>query len=326
MSTRRGNETLDTYLLKVFCILMAERSVSRTALKLNQSQPAISVALKNLRALFHDPLLVREKGGMVPTERALAIFEHARTALGAIDSMLETEGAFVPEQSRQVFRIGSPDYLAPVFAAAVVGRFRREAPHARLMLHALGPHFDFEQSLAEGRLDVVIGNWPEPPDRMHLSVLLEDEIVCLMSADHPLAGRPMDLEDYRKAMHVVPTPYSISQRGMIDTVLTSLRVAREEVVEAQSFMLAPYLLPGTDLIFTTTRHFARYYAGLLPLAIVESPIDFPPMRFYQLWHARNHHAPSHQWLRRLLAECGRSIYPDKRPAAGDGPAVPAAPG
>ena len=33
MSTRRGSETLDTYLLKVFSILMAERSVSRTALK-----------------------------------------------------------------------------------------------------------------------------------------------------------------------------------------------------------------------------------------------------------------------------------------------------
>ncbi|WP_269500155.1 LysR family transcriptional regulator [Castellaniella sp. S9] len=314
MATRRGNEALDTYLIKVFCILMAERSVSRTALKLNQSQPAISVALKNLRAIFHDPLLVRDKGGMVPTDRALAILEHAKAALGAIDSMLESDEDFDPAQSRQVFRIGSPDYLAPVFAATVVGRFRREAPHARLMLHALGPDFDFEQSLAEGSLDVVIGNWPEPPDRMHLSVLLEDEIVCLMSADHPMAGRPMALEDYCQARHVVPTPYSIRQRGMIDTVLTSLRVERDQVVEAQSFMLAPYLLPGTDLVFTTTRHFARYYAGLLPLAIVDSPIDFPPMRFYQLWHPRNHHAPSHQWLRRLLADCGRSIYPDRQPA------------
>ena len=106
MSTRRGSETLDTYLLKVFSILMAERSVSRTALKLNQSQPAISVALKNLRQILQDPLLVREKGGMVPTDRALAILEHARTALASIDSMLEAGGAFEPDSSRQVFRIG----------------------------------------------------------------------------------------------------------------------------------------------------------------------------------------------------------------------------
>lgn len=312
MSTRRSSETLDTYLLKVFCILMAERSVSRTALKLNQSQPAVSVALKNLRAVFNDPLLVREKGGMVPTGRALVILEHAKAALSEIDSMLATEEAFLPEESRQVFRIGSPDYLAPVFAASVVRRFRREAPNARLVLHALGPDFDFEHSLAEGELDVVVGNWPEPPDRMHLSVLLEDEIVCLVWEGNPLAERGMSLDDFCKAVHVVPTPYSISQRGMIDTVLTSLRITREECVEAQSFMLAPYLLPGTDLVFTTTRHFAQYYADLLDLCIIKSPIDFPPMRFYQLWHACNHRVPSHSWLRRLLSECGRDIYPDKQ--------------
>ncbi|CAM5186432.1 DNA-binding transcriptional LysR family regulator OS=Castellaniella defragrans OX=75697 GN=HNR28_002265 PE=3 SV=1 [Castellaniella defragrans] len=244
---------------------------------------------------------------MVPTGRALDILAHARSALGAIDAMLETEEAFEPTRSQQVFRIGSPDYLAPAFAASVVARFRHEAPRARLMLHALGPDFDFEHALAEGDLDVVIGNWPEPPDRMHLSVLLEDPIVCLMSADHPLARRRMSVDDFRRVPHVVPTPYSISQRGMIDTVLTSLRIQREECVEVQSFMQAPYLLPGTDLVFTTTRHFARYYAGLLPLAIVDSPIDFPLMRFYQLWHARHHRAAAHQWLRRLLGDCGRSL-------------------
>lgn len=312
MVTRRSSQTLDTYLLKVFCILMAERSVSRTALKLNQSQPAVSVALKNLRTIFNDPLLVREKGGMVPTGRALVILEHAKNALSEIDSMLTTEADFCPDESRQVFRIGSPDYLAPAFAASVVSRFRREAPNARLVLHALGPDFDFEHSLAEGELDVVIGNWPEPPDRMHLSVLLEDEIVCLVWEEHPLAARGMSLDDFAKAVHVVPTPYSISQRGMIDTVLTSLRITREECVEVQSFMLAPYLLPGTDLVFTTTRHFAQYYADLLALRIIQSPIDFQPMRFYQLWHARNHRVPSHSWLRRLLSECGRDIYPDKQ--------------
>lgn len=309
MSTRRGSETLDTYLLKVFCILLAERSVSRTALKLNQSQPAISVALKNLRHVFQDPLLVREKGGMVPTDRALAILEHAKSALASIDSMLEVDKDFDPATTRQVFRIGSPDYMAPDFSAAVVARFRREAPNARLVLHALGPEFDFEQSLAEGDLDVVIGNWPEPPDRMHLSILLEDEIVCLMAADHPLVSRGMTLEDYIRIPHVVPVPYSITQRGVIDTVLASMRIQRHECIEAQSFMLSPYLLPGTDLVYTTTRYFAQYYAGLLPLAIVKPPIDFPPMRFYQLWHARNHHSASHRWLRHMLGECGRQMLP-----------------
>lgn len=307
MAIRRGDDPLDTYLLRIFCLLITERSVSRTALKLNQSQPAISAALKRLRDILGDPLLVREKGGMVPTERALALLSHAKGALAEIDRMTGGPESFDPHTTRQEFRIGSPDYLAPVFVSSVVERLRREAPQARLTLHALGPNVDFERSLAEGDLDVVIGNWPEPPHRMHLSMLLEDEIVCLVSAHHPLAKKGFTPEDYLRAVHVVPMPYSISQRGVIDSVLASQRINRDERVMVQSFTAAPYVLQNTDLVFTTTRHFASFYAKLLPLAIVPSPIAFPPMRFYQLWHDRNHNAPGHIWLRRLLSDCGRRI-------------------
>lgn len=309
MSARRSDELLDTYLLKVFSLLVSERSVSRVALKLNQSQPAVSVALKRLREIFGDPLLVREKGGMVPTEKALSLLPHARSALAEVEQMLVQPEAFDPHSSRHDFRIGSPDYLAPLFMGSVSARLRRQAPHARLSMHALGPDFDFERSLAEGELDVVIGNWPEPPDRMHLSVLLEDEIVCLVAADHPLAARGLGLDDYRRAVHVVPMPYSVSQRGVIDGVLAANRIDRDERVVVQSFNLAPYLLPGTDLVFTTSRHFAAFYARLLPLAIVEAPVAFPPMRFYQLWHQRSHHAPAQRWLRGLLGDCGRRLQP-----------------
>ena len=309
MTLRRGDDPLDTYLLRVFVLLIAERSVSRTALRMNQSQPAVSAALKRLRDILGDPLLVREKGGMVPTERALALMSHAKGALAEIDRMVDAPESFEPHTTRHEFRIGSPDYLAPMFMASVAERFRREAPQARLTLHALGPNFEFERSLAEGDLDVVIGNWPEPPHRMHLSMLLEDEIVCLMSAGHPLVRKGMSVEDYMRAAHVVPMPYSISQRGVIDSVLASMRINRDERVVAQSFTAAPYLLQNTDLVFTTTRHFAQFYANLLKLAIVPSPIPFPPMRFYQLWHERNHHSTGHRWLRRLLSDCGRRIMP-----------------
>ncbi len=307
MTVRRSAEELDTYLLKVFCLLVAERSVSRVALKLNQSQPTVSVALRRLRGILGDPLLVREKGGMVPTERALSLLEHAKGALAQIDSMIAQPETFEPFTSRQDFRVGSPDYLAPVFMGNVSARLRREAPNARLTVHALGPDVDFERSLAEGDLDVVIGNWPEPPDRMHLSVLLEDEIVCLVAADHPLARQGMTLQDYQQAAHVVPLPYSITQRGVIDSVLASARIERDERLVVQSFNLAPYLLAGTDLVFTTSRHFATFYANLLPLAILPAPLPFPPMRFYQLWHERNHQSASHRWLRRLLGDCGREL-------------------
>jgi DNA-binding transcriptional LysR family regulator len=58
----RPADPVDSYLLRVLVTLVTERNVSRTAIRLNQSQPAISSALKRLREVFGDPLLVREKG------------------------------------------------------------------------------------------------------------------------------------------------------------------------------------------------------------------------------------------------------------------------
>ncbi|GHC17198.1 LysR family transcriptional regulator [Aidingimonas halophila] len=306
MSQKR-QDPLDTYLLRVLTLLLDERSVSRTAIRMQQSQPAVSAALKKLRGIFGDELLVREKGGMVPTERALQLLPHARSALAAIDQLTQQPGEFDPSASRHTYRLGAPDYLAPIFMATASQRFRREAPNARLSIHALGPDYDFETALAEGDMDIVIGNWPEPPERMHLSMLLEDEIVCLVASHHPLASTGITYEDYLNAGHIVPLPYSRNQRGVIDRRLANLRIERREVVEAQSFNLAPHLLKDTDLIFTTSRHFARFYARQLGLTILPSPIDFPPMRFYQLWHDRTHHSPSHRWLRRLLSDAGRQI-------------------
>ena len=312
MSNRQDEDPLDTYLLRVFCLLISERSVSRAALRMNQSQPAISAALKRLREILRDPLLVREKGGMVPTVRALALLSHAKGALTEIDYLVSDSENFEPLVSKQTFRIGAPDYLAPSFMASVIERLRREAPYVRVKLSSLGPQFDFERSLAEGELDIVIGNWPEPPPRMHLSMLLDDEIVCLVSANNPLLRKTIAQNDFAQLAHIVPLPYSISQRGVIDTVLSALQINRQKSVTVQSFTLAPYLLQNTDLVFTTTRHFADFYADILHLATFVPPISFPSMRFYQLWHERNHLSPSHRWLRRLLTDCGHQIQQRKK--------------
>lgn len=309
----RLDDPFDTHLLRVLCTLLTECSVSRTAIKLNQSQPAISVALKRLRTAFKDPLLVREKGGMVPTERALGLLPSARAALEDIDRLLIEQRPFDPATTRQTFKIGSPDYLVVSFLTSVVETFRQSAPLAQLAMHSLGPDLDYERALAEGRLDIVIGNWPQPPEQLHLSHLLEDELVCVMGRNNPLAKKKLTVEEYLQAPHLVPLPYSPSRRGVVDTHLSSMRVTRNTRVVLPQFTMAPHLLPGTDLIFTTTRHFAMHYARVLPLAIVPSPIEFPRVLFYQLWHDRTHHSAGHRWLRGLLSAAGDKIWKGKRP-------------
>jgi DNA-binding transcriptional LysR family regulator len=312
-STMRSNvDQLDGYLLRVLCTLIEERSVSSTARRLEQAQPAVSAALKRLREIFGDPLLVREKLEMVPTARALELDTPARTALDAIDRLVAAPEPFDPATAERTFRIASPDYLAPSFLAGLAKRLRGEAPRCRLEVHAMGPDFDGERALAEDKLDVIIGNWPAPPERLHLSLLLEDELVCMVRRGHPLAGKVLTEAAYLAASHLVPMRYSRVQRGVVETHLAGLKMARDARVVLPYFAFAPYVVAQTDLVFTTARHFAQAFTPLLPLTLLEAPAGFPAMRFYQLWHERAHHSAAHRWLRGLIGEEGRALAPAKK--------------
>lgn len=309
---RSNVDQLDGYLLRVLCMLMEERSVSRAARRLGQAQPAVSAALKRLRELFCDPLLVREKLDMVPTARALMLGAQARIALDAMERVMTSPEAFDANVAERTFRVASPDYLAPSFLADLARRLRSEAPHCRLEVHPMGPDFDSERALAEDKLDVIIGNWPAPPERLHLSLLLEDELVCLVRCGHPLAGTRLTEAAYLAASHLVPMRYSSVQRGVVETHLASLKLARDARVVMPYFAFAPYVVAQTDLVFTTARHFAQAFTALLPVTLLEAPAGFPTMRFYQLWHERAHHASAHRWLRGLIAEVGRALAPPRR--------------
>ena len=85
----------------------------------------------------------------------------------------------------------------------------------------------------------------------------------------------MTVGHYLHGAHAVPVPYSVVHRGVVETHLATLRVKRNETVMLPFFNMGPYLLPGTDVIFTTSRHFARYYASFLPLAVVHRSDDEP---------------------------------------------------
>ncbi|MBB3175638.1 LysR family transcriptional regulator [Variovorax sp. Sphag1AA] len=307
---QRGADLLDGHLLRVLATLVEERSVSRAAARLRQTQPAVSGSLKRLREIFGDALLVRDGTTMVPTARAAGLAVQARRALGEIEALLVEPETFVAANAEQRFRIASPDYIAPSWIARLAQHVSLEAPRCRIELRALGPTFDFERALADDELDLVIGNWPSPPEHLHISLLLEDELVCVMARDHPLAqegATQVDEADYLAAGHVVPVPYAMGQRGVVETYLGERRLARDARMQVPYFGLAPSIAASTELIFTTARHFAEYHAGLLPLAVLQAPEGFPRMRFYQLWHDRVHHSAAHRWLRALVAQLGRKL-------------------
>ena len=64
-------DKIDLHLIRVLHTVLTESSVSRAAIRLGMTQPAVSAALKRLRDLADDPILVRSGSGMVPTDAGL---------------------------------------------------------------------------------------------------------------------------------------------------------------------------------------------------------------------------------------------------------------
>ncbi|MCX9154532.1 LysR substrate-binding domain-containing protein [Niveibacterium sp. 24ML] len=298
-------DSMDVHLLRVLHAVLAECSVTKAALRLNQSQPAVSTALRRLRDITGDQLLVRSRNGMTPTERGAALLEPVKLALAQIESIAVKQVRFDPAKSRRVFNIATPDYLNAVILGEVVARLRKFAPHSQVVFHSLGPDSDFTQALESGELDVVIGNWPQPPELLRMTSLFEDDLVCVMRKDHPYAKRPLTTERYLEAEHLAPTPYSVGRRGVIDMHLARERIKRNVVAYVPYFGLVPYLLLQTDMIFTGPRVFAEHFAKLMPLAVTEVPIDFPKMNFYLLWHDRTHLADECRWFREQIVSVAR---------------------
>jgi hypothetical protein len=93
-------DTIDLHLIRVLHTVITERSVSRAALKLASTQPAVSAQLKRLRALTGDPLLVRAGQRHAAHGRALAIAGPGRALLQDAErcsaAALQRAAAFEP--------------------------------------------------------------------------------------------------------------------------------------------------------------------------------------------------------------------------------------
>jgi DNA-binding transcriptional LysR family regulator len=302
---------LDIHLIRILYLLLSEKNVSRVALKLNQPQPSISAALRKLRDLTGDPLLVRGARGMVPTQHGESLLKPAKQILDETEKLFAQKSAFAPQQEARTFHIAAPDYLDSQFLPNIVAGMRRESPKSRVVIHGLGPDIDHLRQLSDGDLDLVIANWEEPPQHLHISKLFEDEIACIMRADCAYALRTgedeMTVEDYLSLPHVAPSQMLAGYSGVIESFLARQGMHRNVVIESAYFGLIPYMLTRSDLVLTTGRQFMKFYEKSLPLKTFKVPVNFPAMRFYQLWHERVHHAPEHKWLRELVGAAARGL-------------------
>jgi DNA-binding transcriptional LysR family regulator len=254
-------DKIDLHLIKVLHTVLSERSVSRAAVRLGMYQPAVSSALKRLRDISGDPLLVRSGANMVPTEAGLRMLEPAAHILRSAETLFSDARGFDPATSEHTFSVAASDYLDPLFLPQLVALLKRAAPLCPIEVHSLSGKTDYRDQLAQGEVDVVIGNWPKPPPDLHLGRLFGDEVVCLVSQNHPAVRRGWTEADWLHAEHVAPMPTHPGARGVIDDHLDALKLTRVISTRCAHFGLIPGMVASSLLVLTTGRAVLRAVCG-----------------------------------------------------------------
>lgn len=285
--------TFDLNLLRIFDALMREQNVSRAAERLALSQPAVSNALKRLRELLDDPMLVRVGRSMQPTPRAQALEAPIRAALQQIEESLSGGEHFDPASSRQRFRIAVTDYVELICMPRLVEQLSRQAPGIRLDIRHLAPSLPVE-ALDKGELDLVLGRFEEVPARFARRHWMSETLQLALRRDHPQVQGKLDLESFLGLRHL--WVHGGQTRGMVDQWLGEQGLSREIFYTTPNYLQAAHIVASSELAAVLPTQLARHFAALLPLQLFDLPMPIGPFHLEIVSPAQRQRDAALQWL------------------------------
>lgn len=304
--------SVDLNLLVALRALLAERNVSRAAKRLGLTQPAVSHALGRLRKTFGDPLFLRTREGLVPTERALRLEPALNDLLRRLDEEILADKPFDPKASERHFRIASHDLEQLVLLPRLVPYVATRAPRVKLEFNVPEERFPW-RALRDGQLDFALTVKVEDRPGLYAEKLFDDDFVVVTRTNDDRFRRGVSLGDYVAAHHLLVTPFG-GLTGMMDEVLRTRGLARSVRLGCTQFSLAPWLLLESDLVLTLPRRAAHIFARRLPLALHEPPLPTPSFSMWIVWAERSQGDPAHRWLRDALRTCLKDRKPASAPA------------
>ncbi|MCB1387890.1 MAG: LysR family transcriptional regulator [Rhodobacteraceae bacterium] len=288
---------LDLNLLVALDILLTERNVSRAADKLCLSQSATSGALARLREYFGDDLLVQVGRKMVLTPRAQALAPKVRAVLMQIDGAIIQPPEFDPATVERTIRILASDYVAIAVLYEAIREIRRKAPKLTIVIDP--PQENPAQALSHGDIDLLA--MPEvylaedhPSERY-----FEDDYVVVTCAENPLYRDGITREEFFEAPHV-SMRFTSHTPSFEAWFLKNSGSERKVAVQAGSFTAVPFLLVGTRNIALLQSRLARVFAAMMPLRVLTSPIDIPPLVEHLQWHAFSEGDDCLNWVRQEI--------------------------
>jgi DNA-binding transcriptional LysR family regulator len=297
--TPRDARSLDLNLLLAFEALMRTRSVTGAAKALGIGQPAMSAALKRLRVMLGDEVLVRGRDGMAPTTRALEIEPAISRALGDLRNALFVDRPFEPAGSFRAFRVGTSDYITAGLVPALLRDLAQHAPDVTLVIE----HTRKDQvtaALESGGIDLALGYFPDLSGPLKVRRLYSDDLVCLFDPEACGFQPPISLADYVRLPHLLMSTRGETS-GVVDAALTAEGRSRRVLAAMPYFLSLPFCLYGLAAVACVPRRMAELCANATRLAVSPVPVPMPALEVSMAWAMRADRDPGLVWLRGRVA-------------------------
>ncbi|MEZ4451915.1 MAG: LysR family transcriptional regulator [Nannocystaceae bacterium] len=303
--TARSLAHIDLNLLVALDVLLAERQVTRAARRLGITQSAMSQTLQRLRDALDDPILVRRGMAMAPSPRAEALAGPLRAALRGLERVVLAPQDFDPAASERLFRLAVYDVYSASLLPRLLARFGAEAPRGGVEVVPLAMERIYEQ-LRDDEVDVALMVPREPPSDLCRADALEDWLVSMVRADHPILARPITLAAFVRWPHVRGRLVD-GGPSAVDLLLEEADVRRHVQLRLPHFLAAPAIVSATDLVFTMPRSLAETLAPHWPVALFSPPLPRVAYTVELVWSRHVDAEPGHRWFRGLVLEAARAL-------------------
>ncbi len=197
---------MNLHSLRLFLAAAREGSVTRAAESLHISQPAVTTSIKRLESELGIALLAPSGRGILLTEAGQMLAEQAGR-LFALETEMERSIAAYKAGTRGKLRIAATYLPANFLLPRMLARYKRAFDQVEVELtstnskHAYDLLQTFEVDLA------FIGGGRQVPPSIEGKLVLEDDMLFVVHAGHPLAGGTASLHT------LIHEPFVIREEG-----------------------------------------------------------------------------------------------------------------
>ncbi|MBX3499669.1 MAG: LysR family transcriptional regulator [Alphaproteobacteria bacterium] len=293
-------------LLPVLHELLRTRSVTRTARAFNMTQPAVSRALRQLRAAFDDQLLVAPGRNARLSDRAQALAGPLGRTLAELDLLLKPAGPFDPASEAVHLVINTADYVMQLLAPILSEMCAREAPHVVLEFTWISTRR--AEDLAQ--VDFMIG--PRAfgetlGKRVGSLPLWRDEMVCIAAARNRTIPERLTPVQFQASRYVAFRRELRMPQEMRTQLQPTSPLEIAPVCTAPNFLVLGAIVEKSDCVALVPRKVARELMRAARLRIVE--IAYPRKQLFidAYWSPATDGRRGRAWFRGLLTRAAARL-------------------